>query len=187
MSKYINAPGKFIAQIKKPATGWLQQTKTGTAYILVPVVVTEDCDQQGREGSWKGYLTDRAFASTTRQLTKAVGWSGDLTGLDALDGKLVRVTVETEETDNGPRHNIRWINSIEDNAKPALEQDAVADIVARFNQQCLKVAESVLADEEGAEEKPEPAKPATRATAAKPKPAPAPARFATQDDDEIPF
>lgn len=187
MSKYINAPGKYLAQIKKPATGWLQQSKNGTAFILVPVIVTEDCDQQGREGSWKGYLTDRAFASTTRQLTKATGWSGDLTGLDALDGKLVRVTVETEETDNGPRHTIRWINSVEDNAKPALEQDAVADIVARFNQQCLKVAESVLSDEEVDKENPAPAKPASKPAAAKLKPLPAPARFATQYDDEIPF
>lgn len=125
--QYITAAGRFAGKVKAPGNGWLGETDKGNRFVRVPVIVTDEGDQQNREGVWQGYLTDKAQERTLRTLDDVFGkeWTFDALHAGNVDwpGTHVKITVEEEEYNGEVRHKIRWLNPAV--KKADVEQDEV--------------------------------------------------------------
>lgn len=192
--KYINAAGKYLCEVKCPGNGWIDKTKGGTAFIRIPLVVINPCEQTGKEIVYKGWLTDKSIEITTRQLVSALEWDGEIStaSLSRFENRQCRITVEAEEYGGEIRYKIRWINSPEECERPArlsnaLSEQEINEIAASLGSRTLDVARTALLKaEEGqdsgeavAEARIRPLKVSKSAPVAQPKPRDA--------DDDIPF
>lgn len=130
--QYVNAAGKFLATVKAPGNGWLGEEKTGSEFVRVPVVVSEEGDQKGREVVWKGYLTEKAKLRTIQVLDEIFGteWNFDLlaAGKVAWAGTEVRIVTEEEEYNGEVRYKAKWLNPAAKAAK--VEPKAVGKLDA---------------------------------------------------------
>ena len=123
--RYVSAPGKYPAKVKAPGNGWLGTTKTGTDFIRIPLLIDDPAsDQHGREIVWQGWLSEKAAARTAKTLDEAFGREWDISTLGAGKapwvGKLCRITIEAEESEDGKvRLKVKWLNPIGSAPLPA--------------------------------------------------------------------
>jgi hypothetical protein len=157
--QYVNAAGRFLAVVKAPGNGWLGETQSGKQFIRVPLLVTEEGPQQGREVVWQGYLSEAAEERTMKTLNDLFGpdWTFDalFAGKVTWAGTPVSVTVAEEEYNGEPRYRAKWINP------PTFKTEIEADEVKGWDNKLAAIRGSA--------------------------PAPAPAQTKTEDGDDIPF
>lgn len=174
-NKYINAVGTFTCKVKAPPNGWLDETQSGTPFVRIPCIVSdEESDQHGREIVWRGYLSEKAKPRTVETLINVFDWDGNWEDMDYFAGLNVSVVTDEEEYNGETRIKAKWINNTSN--KKAKEKS-------------LSIAARLKAEDEG---KPVPADPAKQKKAAATakamdsshKKAPAPDE---PEDDDIPF
>lgn len=157
--QYVNAEGKYLAKVKTPGNGWLGETSSGTRFVRVPVVVTDEGPQQGREVVWYGYLSEAAEDRTVKTLNEifGLGWTFDalFAGRVSWAGALVSVTVVAEQKDGKTYYNAKWLNP------PIKKAEIEEEEVQRWDKKLAAI----------------------RGTA----PAPAAMKTKTEDGDDIPF
>lgn len=127
-NKYIDAVGKFLCTVKRPPNGWLDETQGGTPFIRIPCIVTEECDQKGKEIVWRGYLSEKAKPRTVESLIRAFDWDGDWDDLDSFAGIEVIIVTEEEEYNGETRIKAKWLNSLTNKAK----QEVADRLLARM-------------------------------------------------------
>jgi len=199
-TKYVNAVGKFAAEVKRPPNGWIGEAgKNKTPFIRIPLIVTEG-DQINREVVWRGYITEASVGRTVKTLTKAFDWNGDLktlaedqektsfsnpqmvvlekgktTDSDPFTGKKCRITCEEEEWEGKPRIKVKWLNPYSEEVSSAIDSGTLKSIVDSVS----SIAKS--AAKEAASEQKEEAKKQKKETS---KHVP---KTHDEDGDEIPF
>lgn len=127
-NKYIDAVGNFLCTVKRPPNGWLDETQGGTPFIRIPCIVTEECDQKGKEIVWRGYLSEKAKPRTVESLIRAFDWDGDWDDLDSFAGIEVIIVTEEEEYNGETRIKAKWLNSLTNKAK----QEVADRLLARM-------------------------------------------------------
>ena len=172
-NKYINEVGKFLCTVKRPPNGWLDETQGGTPFIRIPCIVTEDCDQKGKEIVWRGYLSEKAKPRTVESLIRAFDWDGDWDELDTFAGIDVIIVTEEEEYNGETRIKAKWLNSLTNKAKEEVAERLLARMKAEDagHSTSLPNASSKQAD----------AKAKAMSSKAKPK------QNEELEDDDIPF
>ena len=151
--RYVTAEGKYTAKVKAPGNGWLgttkpkDETKKGTDFIRLPLIIEDNGDQHGREIVWQGWLTEKAAKRTCDTLDAAFGREWDIPSLNAGKapwvGKLCRITVEAEEGEDGKmRHKIKWLNPM------TSAQPLPADRLTTLNERILAARIATPTDEE---------------------------------------
>ena len=160
--QYVNAAGRFLAVVKAPGNGWLGESSTGKQFMRVPLIVTEEGPQKGREVVWLGYMNGDNSERTTKTLNDLFGpgWTFDalFAGKVTWAGTPVSVTVAEEEYNGEARYKAKWINP------PTRKQEIEEDEVQGWDKKLAGIRGSA------------------------PAPAAAPAmKTTTEDGDDIPF
>jgi hypothetical protein len=132
---YVNAEGKFLGIVKRPGNGWLGMESSGSEFVRVPVLVTDEGPQKGREIVWKGYLTEKAVERTLKTLNDIFGSDWTMAMLEdqvvEWPGTEVRVTVEGQEYNGETRYKVRWLNPAKGIAV-AMEADRIKVLDAKL-------------------------------------------------------
>jgi hypothetical protein len=174
-NKYIDQEGKFLCTVKRPPNGWLDETPSGTPYIRIPCIVTEEGDQHRKEIVWRGYLSEKAKPRTVEALIKAFDWDGDWDDLDSFAGIEVIIVTEAEEWNGEQRIKAKWLNRLTDKAK----QEVADRILSRMKEEDGQYQTTAA-----------PAKAPSKADAAKAKAMSSKAASKDEEelaDDDIPF
>lgn len=129
-NKYINTVGSFLCTVKRPPNGWLDETQGGTPFIRIPCIVTEECDEKGKEIVWRGYLSEKAKPRTVESLIKAFDWNGDWDDLDSFSGIEVIIVTDEEEYNGETRIKAKWLNSLNNKAKAEVADRLLARMKA---------------------------------------------------------
>lgn len=134
--QYVNAEGKFVGKVKRPGNGWIGMEASGSEFVRVPVLITDEGEQKGREIVWKGYLTEKATERTCRTLDDLFGTGWTMQQLEDQSvqnwvGTEVRVTVQGEEYNGEMRYKARWLNPMKAPAV-AMEADRIKALDAKL-------------------------------------------------------
>lgn len=168
-NRYVTAAGKYAAKAKAPGNGYFGEAGAkASPFIRIPLIVTEDGEQKGREIVWRGYLTPNAFDKTIQTLVKVFGWDGDIeavtNGKDPFAGKPCNIVCEEEEYEGKTMVKVKWLNAV---ASPTLDKTKLAAIAKLSGKAKAVAAATDLDDEVWA---PEPSE-----------------KKSVEDDDDIPF
>jgi hypothetical protein len=167
---YLNRAGEWLAVVKAPGNGWIGESKKGTPFIRVPLLV--DHEGERFEIVWRGWLTDSAFDYTVKTLAKAFGWDGNLAdltdGLVKWEGRKCQITTAIEEYDGQARCLVQWLNPAGGGASK-VEQSTLDELIKTYQRRGMAIAR----EEAKAASSPAKAKALVSAEAA--------------EDDDIPF
>jgi hypothetical protein len=102
--------GEYVA---RAVSGEYGNTKSGGEMVAVVFEFTRG-ELEGHKITWYGYFTEKTSQRTVESLRHAgcTFASGDITDLAGLGETEVRVVVEHEHDDRGPRARIRWVNAL---------------------------------------------------------------------------
>jgi hypothetical protein len=164
---------------KHPAravAGALGMTGKNTEQVGVEFVFT-DGPNIGKHITWYGYFSEKTLDRTIESLRYA-GWKGtdfsDLSDLSAEDTPVVQLVLENEDTEEGPRVKVRWVNR--GSSGGVAIKDKMDEGSAKSFAERMKAHVLAYDAQKGTPTRAAPAKPAARV------PAPTP-----DSDIEVPF
>lgn len=154
-SRYVDRAGVYTCEVRKPAEGWFFESgEKGTLGISLACIVITEGDQNGKEISWTGWLTEKAVDNTIKALIKAFpSWNGDLQGLlkdeYSFEEMTCDITAETEFYEGKARVKARWLNPVGGNRK-VVDSNKLSGLIKAINRKSMALAKT--------EKKAEPAK-----------------------------
>lgn len=148
MSTYIDAPGNYTCIVKAPGNGWFGEAgEKQTPFIRVPLIVTDDGPQKGREIVWQGWLSDAAFDRTIQTLSDVFGWDGDLGALakgdHSFEDRECKIVCDTEIYDGKPRVKVKWLNNVNGGSGgKAMDEGKVKGLISRLQSKSKAIAKA---------------------------------------------
>lgn len=140
--------GKFHCKVVAPVNGWFGEAgENNTPYIRIPLVIDEEGDCEGDDLVFQGWLTDKSFDRTIKNLAEVFDWDGDLDALAKqlktghFVGKPCQVVLEEEEYNGKKSIKIKWLNRADGGGK-SMESTKAQGFAARFSERAKKAAAS---------------------------------------------
>lgn len=117
-------PGRYICKVKAPNNGWFGEAgENSTPFIRIPLIITEEGDNEGHEVTYQAWITDKSLERTIKTLAEVFGWDGDIEALakqtttGPFVGKPCSIVTEEEDYNGKKRVVIKWLNSADGGGK----------------------------------------------------------------------
>jgi hypothetical protein len=145
-NRYVTRAGTFLCRVKKPGNGWFgEQGKNNTPFLRIPCFVTDDGDQEGKEITWKGWLTQAAFDRTILTLCKVFPrWDGDFEALQndtfSFAGFDCEIVAESKTYNNEKRVEATWLNAVGGGGGKLMDAGKVASLISKLGRKAKAIA-----------------------------------------------
>lgn len=145
-TRYVDRAGTFSCRVKKPANGWFGEAgENNTPFIRIPCFVTDDGDQEGREITWKGWISEAAFDRTIQTLCKVFPqWDGDLEALQndtfSFAGFDCEVVSESKTHNGQKRVEAKWLNALGGGGGKVMDSGKVQSLISKLGRRAKAIA-----------------------------------------------